>query len=169
MKKKIGINEIVLLEGGYLLRDVFEDAYEYEEYFKLINSTPIQEYFPADFDVEFDVSAKAPRLRYPKDRSDYVVLVLPLSKNAVAPRKRSALRQNALEKYAGLIPKIRLEMKDELAMRKKLLAPAAERELIDKLVNDARRRGLRRLKERLQKSPQGKAGARRKNADEDFS
>jgi hypothetical protein len=158
MKKRIGQNELVLLDGGYVLRDVFEDSYEYEEYFKLINSTPIEEYAPSDFDVEFDATAKAPRLRYPKDDSDYVVLVLPISKQAGAPRKRNALRLSALEKYAGLVPKIRLEIKDELAMRKKLLAPEAERELIAKLVDDARRRGLRRLKERLQRERSPKAG-----------
>lgn len=148
----------MLLDGGFLLRDVFEDSYEYEEYFKLINSTPVEEYAPSEFEVEFDSTAKAPRLRYPKDNSDYVVLVLPISKQTGAPRRRNGLRMNALEKHAGLLPKIRLEIKDELAMRKKLLAPEAERELIAQVVEDARRRGLRRLKERVQRERSSKVG-----------
>lgn len=149
MRKRTGSNELVLLEGGFLLKEIFADNYEYEAYFKLINSTELHEYFPSEFEVEFKHGGKAPRLKYPKDRADLVVLIIPISSKTSSPKKRSELRSNAFQKYGGLIPKIRLEMKDELAMRKKLLVPDSEKHLIDNLVSKQRRLGLRRLKSKL--------------------
>ena len=146
MRKRVGTNEVVYLEGGFLLKEIFADNYEYEQYFKLISSVELYDYFPSEFEVEFEDGGKAPRLKYPKDRPELVVLVIPIAKKSSSPKKRSELRQNAFQKYGGLIPKIRLEMKDELAMRKRLLAPESEKELIDQVVDQQRRRGHRRLK-----------------------
>ncbi|MBX3034501.1 MAG: hypothetical protein KF865_11305 [Bdellovibrionaceae bacterium] len=146
MRKKSGQNELVLLESGFLLREIFADNYEYEAYFRLINSIELNDYFPSEFGVEFEEGGKSPRLKYPKGNPDVVVLVIPIERKADSPKKRSEMRQAAFKKYGGLIPKIRLEMKDELVMRKRLLAPDAEKTIIEKMVEQERKRGIRRLK-----------------------
>lgn len=148
MRAKSKTNELVLLESGFLLKEVFSDSYEYEAYFKLINSIELNEYYPSRFEVEFEAGGKAPRLHYPKDNSDVVVLVIPIDRKSDSPMKRSELRNNAWKKYGGLVPKIRLEIKDELAMRKRLLVPEGERKIIDKLVARERELGIRRLKKK---------------------
>lgn len=146
MRKKTTVNELVTLEAGFLLKDIFSDNYEYEEYFKLVNSIELNDYFPSEFEIEFEEGGKAPRLRYPKDRPDVVIMIIPIVRKTSSPKKRSELRQNTFQKYGGLIPKIRLEMKDELAMRKKILAPISEQEIINEFVEQQRKRGIRRLK-----------------------
>lgn len=145
-KKTKDSNDIVVVESGYLLTDVFTDNYEYETYFKLTNSVELTKYFPSEFEVEFEVGGKAPWLKYPQDKPEMVILVLPISKDSSSPKKRSELRQNAYLKHQGMIPKIRLEMQDEFAMRKKLLVSDKERQIIDKHVSQIRERGLRKLK-----------------------
>lgn len=146
MRRKNQSNEMVLLESGFLLKEVFKDNYEYEAYFKLINSIDLNSYFPSELEIEFERSGKSTRFKYPKDRPDVVVLVLPIAGEIDSPKKRGELRNSAFQKYGGLIPKIRLEMKDELVMRKRLLISDTEKRLLDKLIDRERKLGLRRLK-----------------------
>lgn len=146
MRKKAKENELVLLESGYLLREIFRDNYEYEAYFRLINSIDLNDYFPSELEIEFERGGKATRFKYPKDRPDIVVLVLPIAREIDSPKKRGEMRDNAQRKYSGLIPKIRLEMKDELVMRKRALVSDAERKIIEEIAEKERRAGLRRLK-----------------------
>lgn len=146
MRAKSKENELVLLESGFLLREIFRDNYEYEAYFRLINSIELNEYFPSELEIEFERGGKATRFKYPKDRPDVVVLVLPISRKMDSPKKRGELRNAAQQKYGGLIPKIRLEMKDELVMRKRVLVSETERKIIERMVDKKRQLGLRRLK-----------------------
>jgi len=146
MRRTAGKNELVVLESGFVLKEIFADNYEYEAYFKLLNSVELNDYFPSEFEVEFEEGGKSPRLKYPKDSPDIVILVIPIERKSDSPKKRSEMRQTAFQKYGGLIPKIRLEMKDELAMRKRLLVPEVEKKIIEKLVERERRLGMRRLK-----------------------
>lgn len=151
MRKKSKENELVLLESGFLLREVFRDHYEYEAYFQLINSIELNEYFPSELEIEFEREGKASRFKYPKDRPDVVVLVLPIASEADSPKKRSEMRTNAYQKYGGLVPKIRLELKDELVMRRRLLISDTERKIVDGMVEKKRQQGLRRLKKNQDK------------------
>ena len=168
MRKSLGAKDLVVVEGGYLLSEIFADNYEYEEYFKLINAVELNSYFPSQFEVEFEEGGKAPRLKYPPDRPEVVVLVIPITKKSSSPKKKNELRHGAFQKYGGLIPKIRLEMKDELAMRKRVLVPASEKNLIDQAVEQNRRRGLRKVKKNVSDSRKSaRAGSRQTRSSEE--
>lgn len=58
MRKKSKENELVLLESGFLLREIFRDNYEYEAYFRLINSVDLNDYFPSELEIEFERGGK---------------------------------------------------------------------------------------------------------------
>lgn len=98
MRKKSQNNELVLLESGFLLKEVFKESYEYEAYFKLINSIDLNSYFPSELEIEFERSGKSTRFKYPKDRPDVVVLVLPIAGEIDSPKKRGELRNAAFLK-----------------------------------------------------------------------
>lgn len=149
-------NEIILLEAGYLLKDIFEDNYEYEEYFRSISGVAIAEHCPEVIKVELSSAINSVQLKFPRDNDDTLIVMVPCSKKMTSPNKRSELRERNIKKYAGLIQKIKIEVKDELAMRRRALVNSKDKAALDSLAHRQRAAGQRRLKKELQRSNRSK-------------
>ncbi len=75
---------------------------------------------PEYVEIDFNGSVKAPRLYFPKDRPDTVIVQLPIVKNN--PRAKGLVREHKLPVYSTVKGRIEVAIADEFAIRFKLLS-----------------------------------------------
>lgn len=112
----------------YVLEDVFDDFAEYQRYLckalalfreqdRRRNPT-LQKYVPEYLEVHFNKAIRAPRLYFPRYTG---ILVVELPDSDFPPKRKAALRERALGRYAGVVKINELAVGDEFAMRLKLM------------------------------------------------
>ena len=131
-----------LILNAYDLTTVFEDSYEHEVYFELVNSISILELYPSEIEIEFSMKIKQSRLSFPNNEPNLVKVIVPITKNKNNPKKRSELRVRYLKKYCESV---------QVAAMRKELANSEEAALIEKKVKKLRRAGLRKTELSLKK------------------
>ncbi|MCY4644908.1 MAG: hypothetical protein OXB88_09845 [Bacteriovoracales bacterium] len=134
-----------LIAGNYVLRDIFEDSYEYEVYFHLVNSLNVSDLCPNNFEIELSMKIRKPRLSFPDEDPKLVKLMVPISKAQNNPKKRAEVRSTIFHEYADLLPQIKLSLKNQIAALRKDLVNEKEALLIDQKVIEARNKGLRKI------------------------
>ena len=149
-QKKKNVERLVV--GDYVLREVFEDSYEYEIYFKLVNSIDISDICPSNFEIDFSTKIKQPRLSFPENDPKLVKIIIPISKAHNNPRKISEIRTQNFHKYADLVPKIKLSLKNQIAALRKDLVNEKEAIFINQEVKKARNIGLKKTKANIKKT-----------------
>ncbi len=75
---------------------------------------------PEYVEIDFNGSIKAPRLHFPKNRQNTVIIQLPISKNS--PRAKGSIREHKLPVYSSVKGRIEMAMADEFAIRLKLIS-----------------------------------------------
>ncbi|MCJ8278063.1 MAG: hypothetical protein HRT44_05945 [Bdellovibrionales bacterium] len=148
MAAKKNQKESILL-NAYNLKEMFEDSYEHEVYFELVNSISVLDLCPSDIEIEFSLKVKQPRLSFPDSEPKLVRVIVPLAKSQNNPRKKSELRVRYFHQYGELVPKMRLSIKNQLAALRKDLVSPAEQRIIDREVKRLRASGLRKTKAKL--------------------
>lgn len=140
-----------ILLNAYDLKEIFEDSYEHEVYFELVNSISVLDLCPGGIEIEFSLKVRQPRLSFPDNEPKLVKIIIPITKSQNSPRKKSELRSRYFQKYCELVPKMRLSIKNQLAALRKDLVNPKEASLIDKEVRRLRASGLRRMRLRLKR------------------
>ena len=141
--------------GDYILREIFEDSYEHEVYFNLVNSVDISDLFPSDIEIEFSIRAKRTRLSFPHGHPELVRVTIPINKAQNNARKRSELITQNIYKYSDLVPRIQLSLKNQVAALRKDLINEKERALISRKVRRVRAAGIRQTRAKMAKGNRG--------------
>ena len=68
------------IAGNYILQEIFEDFYEHEVYFKLINKIEISGLCPSDIEVQLSSKVKRPRLNFPDEYPKLMRIIIPVTK-----------------------------------------------------------------------------------------
>ena len=135
----------------YILDEVFIDNYEYETYFSVASNIEISQIAPKELDVELTLSSRTKvKIHYPDDKR--VVIIVPILKKHNHPKKKAEIRLKYLTKFQSVIPEIKLSLRDQLAIRRKLLVNSKDKIVIDRKVKKLRSAGTRKLKEKISTS-----------------
>lgn len=111
------------------VESVFKDKDEYLLWFtealsvirgKSKKGSTVAGLIPEYVEIDFNGSVKAPRLYFPKNRADTVVVQLPIAKNS--PRAKGSVREHKLPVYSSVKGRIEVAIADEFAIRFKLLS-----------------------------------------------
>jgi hypothetical protein len=134
------------LSSGYLLNEVFEDIYDYEEYFQLINDIDVRDLCPSEIDIVVTTKVKSVRLRFPEDDPKLIEVLVPRYRNSKQSAKKTAeVRERYFKKYASIVPKVKIEIKDVLAMKRKILVSDKEEVYIGEKIKKKRASGLKKV------------------------
>ena len=135
------------------IEEVFQDNYEYEEYFEISNNLCVSENCPSDIDIEITAKVKKVRLRRPRtpNEKDLLLVLVPSNGKKYSFKQREAIREKYLKKYCSLVDKVRLDMRDEFAVRRKLLINDSEKKVINARVRKKRNAGYKKIKYKMDK------------------
>ena len=131
------------------IETVFQDNYEYEEYFEISNNLQVAENCPSDIDIEITSKVKRVRLSRPKSFEEKSLLLVLVPGGKMSAKEKESIRERYFKKYCSLIDKIRLDMRDEFAVRRKLLTNKQEKKLINAKVRRKRQVGLKEVKSKI--------------------
>lgn len=115
------------------MEDLFKDKEDYLMFFtealsvirgKSKKGNTISSLVPEYVEIDFNGSLKAPRLYFPKNRLDTVVIQLPVSKNN--PRAKGSVREHKIPVYSSIKGRIEIAIADEFAIRFKLFSEKIE-------------------------------------------
>lgn len=133
---------------SYILDEVFIDNYEYEAYFSVASNIEISQIAPKELDVELTLNNRTKiKIHYPDDKR--VVIIVPILKKHNNPKKKAEIRLKYLSKFQSVIPEIKLNLRDQLAIRRKLLVNSKDKVVIERKVKKLRSAGARKLKEKI--------------------
>ena len=125
---KMTTRTIKKISPSRTIEDIFEDNYEYETYFEIVSDIKLGRNCPNTLEVQFNLKIKTIRLRYPEKDPSVVIVEVPISKTVNnSPRKKALLRAKYLKLFKSTVPEIRLELKDQIAIRKRTLINAKEK------------------------------------------
>ena len=127
------------------IESIFKDKDEYLLWFKVALSVvrgkskkghSVSSLVPEYVEIDFNSSAKAPRLYFPKSQPDTVVVQLPAEKSS--SRAKGLVREHKLPVYSSIKGRIEVAIADELAIKFKLLSENLKANLPKKRSNKSK-------------------------------